>query len=138
MTAIRDFSGTPKETSLRICLPPSTVTVKCRAEKETSPVSTNSSNRSPTSRNVEWPTPTMSFGPSSAEPPLAIGWPLTYVPLCEPRSRISKRPSGVAWNSAWWRETWRSETTNSFSSARPIRITRPSENWWNVVGLRSP
>ncbi len=77
MTAISDFSGTPKETSRRICLPPSTVTVRWRAEKETSPVSTNSSRRSPTMRKVEWPTPTMSFGPSSAVPPLAIGWPLT-------------------------------------------------------------
>lgn len=77
MTAIRDFSGTPKETSLRICLPPSTVTVRCRAENETSPVSTNSSSRSPTIRNVEWPTPTMSVGPSWTEPPLGIGWPLT-------------------------------------------------------------
>lgn len=89
-------------------------------------------------RNVEWPTPTMSFGPRSAVPPLAIGIPLTNVPLCEPRSRISKRPSGVAWNSAWLRETWRSETTSSFSRARPMRMTRPSDRWWNVVGLRSP
>ncbi|CAM5715275.1 hypothetical protein SALBM217S_09577 [Streptomyces griseoloalbus] len=101
-------------------------------------MSTNSSSRSPTIRNVEWPTPTMSVGPSSCEPPLGIGWPLTYVPLCEPRSRISMRPSGVEWNSAWLRDTWRSETTRSFSRARPMRITRPSENWWNVVGLRSP
>ena len=45
---------------------------------------------------------------------------------------------GIAWNSAWLRETWRSETTSSFSSARPMRMTRPSESWWNVVGLRSP
>ncbi len=73
MTPISDFSGTPKVTSLRICLPPSTVTVRWRAEKETSPVSTNSSRRSPTIRNVEWPTPTMSFGPSSAVPDFASG-----------------------------------------------------------------
>ncbi len=77
MTPMSDFSGTPKVTSLRICLPPSTVTVRWRAEKETSPVSTNSSSRSPTMRNVEWPTPTMSFGPSSAVPDLGSGWPLT-------------------------------------------------------------
>ena len=94
MTAISDFSGTPKETSLRICLPPSTVTVRWRAEKETSPVSTNSSSRSPTRRNVEWPTPTMSFGPMQRGAGLGSGWPLTYVPLWLPRSRISKRPSG--------------------------------------------
>ncbi len=88
-------------------------------------MSTNSSSRSPTRRKVEWPTPTMSL---RAEQTAALDRLAVDVGavVADPRSTISMRPSGVAWNSAWWRETWRSETTSSFSSARPMRMTRPA------------
>ncbi len=89
-------------------MPPSTVTRQVARGERASPVSTNSSSRSPTRRNVEWPTPTMSFGADSAG--AALGDRLAVDVRAVVRTQVADLEAAVGRRvelGACRRETWK-------------------------------
>ena len=73
--------------------------------------------------------PILTSSPPASETGPLRRWPLTKVPLAEPRSSMPSLPSGSAQTRAWRRETSSSSSLISTSGSRPMTyspVTSPS------------